>query len=133
MKERKRSTLSVEDIFTALVEVDFGDFVDPLKQFLQEYKEQQSRKKEAKWEQRQAARGMFQVPEGEALDITAETRDPSDIPFFERASSSTGVMTTLSSEPMVNYVSHYEQQQRYIDNEMQEDKPKQTSIESLLN
>jgi hypothetical protein len=64
MKERKRSTLSVEDLFSALNETDFGDFVEPLQQFLQEYKEQQSKKKEAKWEQKQAELGNHVAAQG---------------------------------------------------------------------
>ncbi|GJQ10920.1 hypothetical protein GpartN1_g2711.t1 [Galdieria partita] len=133
MRERKRSTLSVEDIFTALVEVDFGDFVEPLKLFLQEYREQQSKKKEAKWEQRQAAQGLSQVPEGDALDATAETREPSNIPFSDCMASTTNFVTALSSDQVMCPVPHDKEPEGPRNNETQDYKPKQTSIESLLN
>jgi DNA polymerase epsilon subunit 3 len=103
MKERKRSTLSVEDLFSALNETDFGDFVEPLQQFLQEYKEQQSKKKEAKWEQKQAELGNHVAAQG--------TKPPGDDDYGMEEEPESG---------NVDGVETYDQKQ-------------QASIESLLN
>eukprot|EP00943_MAST-04B_sp_MAST-4B-sp1_P006860 g6860.t1 len=47
-KESKRSTISAADIFAALEEVEFDDYKEPLRDYLNKYREQQDAKKAEK-------------------------------------------------------------------------------------
>lgn len=50
-KESKRSTISAADIFAALEEVEFDEYKDPLRDYLNKYREQQDAKKAEKEQQ----------------------------------------------------------------------------------
>ena len=50
-KESKRSTISAADIFAALEEVEFDEYKDPLRDYLNKYREQQDARKAQKEQQ----------------------------------------------------------------------------------
>jgi histone H3/H4 len=50
-KESKRSTISAADIFAALEEVEFDEYKDPLRDYLNKYREQQDARKAEKEQQ----------------------------------------------------------------------------------
>ena len=50
-KESKRSTITAVDIFAALEEVEFDEYKDPLRDYLNKYREQQDAKKAEKEQQ----------------------------------------------------------------------------------
>ena len=50
-KESKRSTISAADIFAALEEVEFDEYKDPLRDYLNKYPEQQDARKAEKEQQ----------------------------------------------------------------------------------
>lgn len=91
------------------------------------------KKKEAKWEQRQATtQGISQVLESDTLDETPKTSEPRGIPVSCLASTES-IITSMNREKEIYYASKNEPWDESRDNETDDEKPKQTSIESLLN
>jgi DNA polymerase epsilon subunit 3 len=54
-KESKRQTVSAQDVLNAMQELDFVEFLEPLKLALEEYRKEQESKKQAKREKKAAA------------------------------------------------------------------------------
>eukprot|EP01024_Parvocaulis_polyphysoides_P055928 TRINITY_DN5801_c0_g1_i1.p2 TRINITY_DN5801_c0_g1~~TRINITY_DN5801_c0_g1_i1.p2 ORF type:complete len:206 (+),score=53.81 TRINITY_DN5801_c0_g1_i1:44-661(+) len=73
-KKAKRSTLQVDDVFKVLEEIEFGDYVEPLKTALAQKKEAQNQKKK-----RKAADADVEGGEESSKKQRAENAEENDI------------------------------------------------------
>ncbi|XAR60144.1 DNA-directed DNA polymerase [Bertholletia excelsa] len=53
-KESKRQTINADDVFKALEEIEFPEFIGPLKASLEEFRQKNARKKSASTKQKEA-------------------------------------------------------------------------------
>eukprot|EP01023_Acetabularia_acetabulum_P055989 TRINITY_DN648_c0_g1_i7.p2 TRINITY_DN648_c0_g1~~TRINITY_DN648_c0_g1_i7.p2 ORF type:complete len:204 (-),score=50.16 TRINITY_DN648_c0_g1_i7:253-864(-) len=72
-KKAKRSTLQVDDIFKVLEEIEFGDYIDPLRNALAQKKEAQNLKKKRKTDTEEVGEESTKKQKGENEDEYEET------------------------------------------------------------
>lgn len=71
----KRKTISAQDVLSAMEEMEFEQFVEPLSEALEAFRSQQQGKKERKKEKESSNSGDVEQPEGAAEDKAASDED----------------------------------------------------------
>lgn len=77
-RESKRQTITANDIFAAMKELDFEEFVPQLEQFLQEHRKDEKRKKDAKAKaaaEKESTKGEIKEKEKEGEEDFTESRE----------------------------------------------------------
>lgn len=83
----KRKTLSGQDVLSAMESMEFGKFVEPLKESLEQFRQEVKEKKEASEKRRQSNTGSKTNEESEKGDEMSEDEAEEDNEDLEEAQS----------------------------------------------